>query len=99
MNVSRIPSFDPSQADGMLHWFAEMAHKDLLFHPEDRACDIVRIKDGMPLFSDAECLEVDSILAQLFDKHGNTVRSEERSVGKESVSTCRFRGWTYHLKK
>lgn len=73
MNVSRIPSFDPSQADGMLHWFAEMAHKDLLFHPEDRACDIVRIKDGMPLFSDAECLEVDSILAQMFDKHGNNV--------------------------
>src|SRR3546814_11893966 len=23
-------------------------------------------------------------------------RSEERRVGKESVSTCRSRGWTYH---
>src|SRR3546814_12289067 len=23
-------------------------------------------------------------------------RSEERRVGKEGVSTCRFRGWTYH---
>lgn len=73
MNVSRIPSFDPSQADGMLHWFAEMAQKDLLFHPEDRACDIVRIENGSPLFSDAECLEVDSILAQMFDRHGDNV--------------------------
>src|SRR3546814_15973318 len=26
--------------------------------------------------------------------HGE--RSEERSVGKECVSTCRFRGWPYH---
>lgn len=73
MNVSRIPIFNPSQADSMLHWFAEMAQKDLLFHPEERACDIVRIKDGSPLFSDAECLEVDSILAQMFDRHGDNV--------------------------
>src|SRR3546814_13284450 len=26
-------------------------------------------------------------------------RSEERRVGKEWVSTCRFRGWPYHQKK
>src|SRR3546814_12446949 len=26
-------------------------------------------------------------------------RSEERSVGKECVSTCRSRGWPYHEKK
>src|SRR3546814_11259777 len=26
-------------------------------------------------------------------------RSEERRVGKESVRTCRFRWWPYHLKK
>src|SRR3546814_17781373 len=26
-------------------------------------------------------------------------RSEERRVGKECVSTCRFRGWTYPEKK
>src|SRR3546814_13048068 len=26
-------------------------------------------------------------------------RSEERSVGKESVRTCRSRWWPYHLKK
>src|SRR3546814_3254861 len=27
------------------------------------------------------------------------VRSEERRVGKECVSTCRSRWWTYHEKK
>src|SRR3546814_12293973 len=26
-------------------------------------------------------------------------RSEERRVGKECVSTCRYRGWRYHEKK
>src|SRR3546814_17092890 len=26
-------------------------------------------------------------------------RPEERSVGKKCVSTCRFRGWPFHLKK
>src|SRR3546814_14945509 len=26
------------------------------------------------------------------------VRSDERRVGKECVSTCRFRGWPDHLK-
>src|SRR3546814_17551586 len=26
-------------------------------------------------------------------------RSEERRVGKECVSTCRYRGWLYHYKK
>src|SRR3546814_12467764 len=27
---------------------------------------------------------------------GQSVRSEERRVGKECVSTCRYRGWPYH---
>src|SRR3546814_13765338 len=27
------------------------------------------------------------------------IRSEERRVGKECVSTCRSRWWTYHSKK
>src|SRR3546814_17792672 len=30
---------------------------------------------------------------------GDAVRSEERRVGKECVSTCRARGSTYHKKK
>src|SRR3546814_17864393 len=29
----------------------------------------------------------------------NVVRSEERRVGKECVSTCRSRWWPYHYKK
>src|SRR3546814_16751209 len=31
--------------------------------------------------------------------HTTTERSEERSVGKEGVSTCRSRWWTYQYKK
>src|SRR3546814_14312964 len=30
---------------------------------------------------------------------GNSDRSEERRVGKECVSTCRYRGSPYHQKK
>src|SRR3546814_19027889 len=30
---------------------------------------------------------------------GRGIRSEERRVGKECVSTCRSRGWTSHSKK
>src|SRR3546814_14111786 len=29
---------------------------------------------------------------------GHALRSEERRVGKEGVSTCRSRGWPYHIK-
>src|SRR3546814_16497310 len=31
--------------------------------------------------------------------HRARQRSEERRVGKECVSTCRYRGWPYHKKK
>src|SRR3546814_11071227 len=34
-----------------------------------------------------------------FGAHPGQVRSEERSVGKECVSTCRSRWSTYHYKK
>src|SRR3546814_11833931 len=33
------------------------------------------------------------------DKMIRAVRSEERRVGKECVSTCRSRWWPYHYKK
>src|SRR3546814_19978476 len=32
-------------------------------------------------------------------KGGGRIRSEERGVGKECVSTCRSRWWPYHYKK
>src|SRR3546814_17219083 len=34
-----------------------------------------------------------------FEAHHLPRRSEERRVGKECFSTCRCRGWPYHLKK
>src|SRR3546814_14346629 len=33
------------------------------------------------------------------DQVNDSLRSEERRVGKESVSTCRYRGWPSHKKK
>src|SRR3546814_18507042 len=35
----------------------------------------------------------------VLDRVSNYSRSEERRVGKECVSTCRTRRWTYHKKK
>src|SRR3546814_18139528 len=38
-------------------------------------------------------------LADFIDPAGDWLRSEERRVGKECVSTCRSRWSTYHYKK
>src|SRR3546814_12924137 len=35
----------------------------------------------------------------LDEVHNITRRSEERRVGRECVSTCRYRRWRYHKKK
>src|SRR3546814_11847327 len=37
--------------------------------------------------------------AELGGEHGTEIRSEERRVGKECVSTCRSRWSPYHKKK
>src|SRR3546814_12666586 len=40
-----------------------------------------------------------NMLVSLLDSHPRVVRSEERRVGKECVSTCRSRWSPYHYKK
>ena len=73
MQNSRIPAYDRNNPDGMVIWFAEMSKRNLLFHPEDSARNIVRISDGTPTFTDSECVEADRILAEMFAEHGDGV--------------------------
>src|SRR3546814_12179180 len=39
---------------------------------------------------------VDRGVARADDGYGGMLRSEERRIGKEGVSTCRTRWWPYH---
>jgi len=73
MNVSRIPAYDRTNADGMLVWFSEMAQRGLLFHPEESARNIIRVEDGMPLFVEAESEAADKVLTEMFAEHGDKV--------------------------
>lgn len=62
----RIPQlYDESQA-AMNLWFAEMADRQLIFHPEDAADSIVFIEDGRPFFSKEEADRIQKVLDGLF---------------------------------
>ena len=73
MNTSRIPAYDRANPNGMQDWFAAMAERDLLFHPEDSAAHIIEIANGMPLFTREESEAADHILAGMFAEHGSKV--------------------------
>lgn len=55
---SRIPKLSAVSFDGALMWFSEMKCRELLFHPEDDPSDIIRIADGVRVFSDNEVEEL-----------------------------------------
>nr|WP_294866487.1 hypothetical protein [uncultured Pseudogulbenkiania sp.] len=71
--VNRIPDLTGQDEQAMQSWFADMDKLDLLFHPEDRAEDILQTGTGLPLFSDAEATKAESILTQLFSHFGDQV--------------------------
>ena len=73
MNPSRIPDFANKSREGMSIWFAEMALRDLLFHPEDAPSDIYWIATGEPTFTPEECTKLDGIMADMFSRFGNGV--------------------------
>ena len=73
MNTSRIPAYDSSIPDGMTAWFSAMAKRDLLFHPEDSAKDIILTSNGNPMFTPEESEVVDGILSKMFSEHGDMV--------------------------
>ena len=70
---SRIPDPLNNSFFAMNRWFAKMQANGLLFHPEDRAEDIVEIVSGKAIFSAKECTELDKIIDAMFAKHGDRV--------------------------
>jgi hypothetical protein len=69
----RIPDPVNSSFFAMNRWFSKMHASGLLFHPEDRAEDIIEIASGKPIFSSEECRELDKIIDAMFEKHGEQV--------------------------
>lgn len=70
---SRIPYLLSNSYYSMDDWFSKMQAKGLLFHPEDRAGDIVEIVSGLPIFSSEEAAQLDQIIDAMFEKHGEKV--------------------------
>jgi len=73
MNISRIPNYSDHSFDGMLHWFATMSVRDLLFHPDDPAETIQVIATGEPTFSPEEASEANAIMKSMFSEFGDKV--------------------------
>lgn len=73
MQAARIPNFTNNTFDGMLYWFAEMSVRELIYHPDASADQIVLIDDGQPMFTSTECNKLDGILASMFEAHGDQV--------------------------
>lgn len=73
MHASRIPDFANKSREGMSRWFSEMSLRGLLFHPEDRPCDIISNASGERLFQSNECVKLDAIMAEMFGRFGDEV--------------------------
>src|SRR3546814_19309779 len=58
-----------------------------------------QIGDGLALSFNPEFLREGAAIKDFFGPPFPVVRSEERSVGQECVSTCRSRWSPYHYKK
>jgi len=73
MNISRVPEYSDHSFDGMLHWFAAMSERELLFHPDDAAETIHVIATGEPTFSPEESRKANAILKSMFSQFGDKV--------------------------
>jgi len=73
MHASRIPDFANKSREGMSRWFSEMSLRGLLFHPEDRPCDIISNASGEPLFQFDECTKLNAIMVDMFERFGDDV--------------------------
>jgi len=71
--MNRLPAYDAENPDGMLLWFAEMAKRDLLFHPDDDPANIVSIADGSHTFTSSEAATLRGVIASMFENHGDGV--------------------------
>lgn len=68
---NRIPVLHNNSTHAMSLWFAEMADKGLIFHPEDAASSIVLIRNGEPFFSAEEADKTQRILDGFFSRFGD----------------------------
>lgn len=73
MEISRIPDFANRSREGMSRWFSEMALRGLLFHPEDRPRDIINLETHKRTFTRGECVKLDGIMADMFERFGDGV--------------------------
>ena len=73
MNISRVPDYFDHSFDGMLHWFATMSERNLLFHPDDPVDEIYEITTGQPTFTPAESRQANEILKTMFSQFGDEV--------------------------
>jgi hypothetical protein len=73
MHTFRIPDFANKSREGMSIWFAEMALRGLLFHPEDAPSDIMKDNTREQLFSSDECARINRIIGEMFTLFGDDV--------------------------
>lgn len=73
MHTSRIPDFANMSREGMSIWFAEMALRGLLFHPEDAPSDVIKGGTQERLFTPNECVKLDGIMGEMFALFGDDV--------------------------
>ncbi len=71
--TSRIPSLPNKSYFAMNRWFQQMQQAGLLYHPDERAEEIVDIETDAPMFDPAECELLDALIDQMFEVHGDKV--------------------------
>jgi arginyl-tRNA--protein-N-Asp/Glu arginylyltransferase len=71
--TARIPSLPSTSHFAMNKWFRQMHQAGLLYHPDERAENIVNIKSGAQMFDSVECDLLDTLMDQMFEVHGDMV--------------------------
>ena len=84
--TSRIPDPVNNSIPAMDSWFSKMYTSGLLFHPEDRASDIIEIASGKPMFTSEECDILEKILDAMFEKHGDKVCDVAYKYVRKTIS-------------
>jgi hypothetical protein len=73
MPKTRIPALTNTSRATALRWMDQMHKKGLLFHPDDRPEDLVKISDGSPTLTSNECKDARRAMLFLFTHHGDAV--------------------------
>lgn len=73
MEMTRIPDLGNKSREGMSLWFSEMALRNLLFHPRERPRVTISIDTGEQTFTRDECIKLDRIMSEMFERFGDAV--------------------------